>query len=186
MCYHNYTQHNGCGHIGEMHNTPWTLCSAAQKRLSDLRGPMSPPLFPAAAPAQNAMPSRKPSKLGKILSAGLSRSATSSSSGTYRTVSGASSISRTSTSSTIATPVEGTAGIPDHQLEAVKCTGYDVQTRTNVSSEMEVCKECQKWIREMRFLIERYDKTGSVKGTTAYEEFLKFKGDLEGTVGLYR
>jgi hypothetical protein len=82
------------------------------------------------------------------------------------------------------TSVDNATGIPDYQLEAVKCRGYDVQKRTNVSSEMEVCKECQKWIREMRFLLQRYDKTGSVKGTTAFEEFLRFKGE-EGTDGLY-
>jgi hypothetical protein len=81
--------------------------------------------------------------------------------------------------------IDGTSGIPEHQFKAVKCTGYDVEQNAKVSSGMEVCKECKKWIREMRFLLERYDKTGSVKGTSAFEEFLRFKGE-EGTDGLYR
>lgn len=50
--------------------------------------------------------------------------------------------------------------------------------RTLVTPEMEVCKECMHWIEQMRFLIERYKKTGSVKGMAAYEEFLKPRGPL--------
>jgi hypothetical protein len=48
---------------------------------------------------------------------------------------------------------------------------------------MDVCKECKRWIREMRFVIERFEKTGSVKGTKAFEEFLRFRGEGEA---LYR
>lgn len=68
--------------------------------------------------------------------------------------------------------------IPDYQLAAVMCKGGDVVRRTLVSSEMEVCKECRRWIEEMRFLLTRYDKTGSVKGMAVYEEFLKPRGPL--------
>lgn len=38
---------------------------------------------------------------------------------------------------------------------------------------MRVCNECEKWIREMKFMVERWEKTGSIKGFRAFEEFLK-------------
>lgn len=179
MCYHNYTQHNGCSHLGESHTQPWTLCPEAEARLTQLRGPMSPPLSPASAfpqPQRTASTSSS-SRIGKrfaSFSATLSRSSTTASlSSNRRAVSGPSP-SRASTSSYISAG-GGEWGIPDHQLEAVKCK--QPERRTQVSSEMDVCKECAKWIREMRFLLERYEKTGVVKGTRAFEEFLRTRGE---------
>lgn len=79
----------------------------------------------------------------------------------------------------------GSGTITDYESEAIKCRNEeDLQKRTLVSSKMQVCKVCQKWIREMQSMIQRYDKTGSVKGTRAFEEFLKFKscgGDGQDT-----
>lgn len=49
---------------------------------------------------------------------------------------------------------------------------------------MDVCKNCQSYISAMRSMIERYDKTGVIKGTDAFEEFLRFRGDDEAD-GLY-
>ena len=49
---------------------------------------------------------------------------------------------------------------------------------------MRVCKECERWIREMQFMIARWEKTGSVRGTSAFEEFLKERS--VGERDLYR
>jgi hypothetical protein len=84
------------------------------------------------------------------------------------------SLTRSNTAGTHEVKVTGSGDIPGHEFETVKCKAPDVHRRTTVSSQMEVCKECQKWIREMRFLVQRYDKTGCVKGTRAFEEFLRF------------
>jgi hypothetical protein len=70
------------------------------------------------------------------------------------------------------------AALPAHQLNAVRCA--EPTKRTRVSSEMNVCKECQRWIGDMRYLVQRYDKTGSVKGTAAFEEFLRGRGEGGG------
>jgi hypothetical protein len=68
--------------------------------------------------------------------------------------------------------------LPDHQLAAVKCA--DPIKRTHVSRGMVVCKDCEKWIGQMRSMIQRYDKTGSVRGTSAFEKFLKWEGEGGG------
>ncbi|KAF2182473.1 hypothetical protein K469DRAFT_233931 [Zopfia rhizophila CBS 207.26] len=180
MCYHNYTCHNGCGHIGESHISPITLCADAEQRLALRRGPMSPPL-PTSPPPKNTFPFPPPkhrptSKLHKRIasfSASISRTTSSASmASSRRAVSGP---SRTSTSSFASSGAE--LGIADHELEAVKCERP--QKRSLVSNGMDVCKECGKWVREMRFMLERFDKTGSVRGTGAFEEFLKGRANNE-------
>jgi hypothetical protein len=45
---------------------------------------------------------------------------------------------------------------------------------------MNVCKECKRWIGDMRSMIERYDKTGSIRGTAAFEAFLRWQGEGGG------
>ena len=70
-----------------------------------------------------------------------------------------------------------------YELESARCKGIDVERRELTQSEvvrqgggkevMRVCKECEKWMREMRFMIDRWEKTGSIRGTSAFEEFLK-------------
>ncbi|RMZ72662.1 heme binding [Pyrenophora seminiperda CCB06] len=165
MCYHNYSQHNGCGHIGESHNHPWTLCDAAVQRLNDLRGPGSPPVSP---PATNfhAPPKRTSS--------------------TRRFFSLSGQLSRSSTSASLSSSRRGTSGpsaldystLPDHQLVAVKCDAP--VKRTHVSRDMAVCKDCARWITQMRHMIQRYDKTGSIRGTSAFEKFLKWEGEGGG------
>ncbi|KAF1992715.1 hypothetical protein P154DRAFT_528265 [Amniculicola lignicola CBS 123094] len=181
MCYHNYTQHSGCGHLGECHTQGWTLCAQAERRLADYRGPMSPPLSPpeynmGPPPKRNSTSAAKFTKRMFSFPTNLARHASSTTQSSRRAVSGP-SISRASTSSYVST---NDAGIRDHEWEVAKCKGDDVTRRTMVSSEMEVCKECMRWIKEMRFMIERYEKTGSVRGTGAFEEFLKWRADSVG------
>lgn len=70
------------------------------------------------------------------------------------------------------------ATLPDHQLNAVRCT--DPIKRSQISRQMDVCKECKRWVGDMRGMLERYDKTGSIRGTSAFEEFLKWRGEGAG------
>jgi hypothetical protein len=67
------------------------------------------------------------------------------------------------------------ATLPDHQLVAVKCE-QSIKS-THVSREMDVCKTCKRWIDDMRSMLVRYDKTGSIRGTGAFEKFLKGEED---------
>jgi hypothetical protein len=45
---------------------------------------------------------------------------------------------------------------------------------------MDVCKVCKYWIDNMRSMLVRYDKTGSIRGTAAFEKFLQSEGDGAG------
>lgn len=45
---------------------------------------------------------------------------------------------------------------------------------------MDVCKECKRCLEEMRHMLERYDKSGSVRGTAGFERFLKYEGEGGG------
>jgi hypothetical protein len=175
MCFHNYTQFNGCGHVGEVHTHPWTLCDLALNRLNDLRGPNTPPLSPAAT---SFVPPKRTASTRRF----FSRSNTTAS---RRTISGppGPASPRDSSSSngsyTYAPSVElNYATLPDHQLLAVKCA--QPQKSTRVSREMAVCKTCKRWIEDMRSMLVRYDKTGSVRGTGAFEKFLKGEGEGGG------
>jgi hypothetical protein len=38
---------------------------------------------------------------------------------------------------------------------------------------MDVCKSCKRGIDDMRSMLGRYDRTGCIKGTGAFEKFLK-------------
>ncbi|KAH7088787.1 hypothetical protein FB567DRAFT_318216 [Paraphoma chrysanthemicola] len=185
MCFHNYTQHNGCGHLGESHTHPWTLCDAALQRLNGLRGPNSPPL---SSPVQNFQPPKRASSTRRFfsLSQTLSRSNTTASTSSRRTTSGPPGTPRDSLSShgswTPAAAAPATAlnydTLPDHQLLAVRCS--NPTRRTHVSREMDVCKVCKGWVNDMRSMLVRYDKTGSIRGTTAFEKFLKPEGEGAG------
>ncbi|KAF2268698.1 hypothetical protein CC78DRAFT_529698 [Lojkania enalia] len=172
MCFHNYTQHNGCGHIGEVHDCPWALCADAEKRLAEYRGTTTLPSPPLSPPTMSFPLQKRRSTTKRFFSFNTpSRHTSSASTSSRRTVSQPpNSLSRASTSSFADS---GNGGIADHELEAVKCRGEKIERRTMVSNEMQVCKECKKWIREMRFMIERFDKTGNIRGTKAFEEFLK-------------
>jgi hypothetical protein len=64
------------------------------------------------------------------------------------------------------------ATLPDHQLNAARC--QNPSKRSQISREMNVCKECKRWIGDMRSMVERYDKTGSIRGTSAFEAFLRW------------
>ncbi|KAH6613898.1 hypothetical protein C7974DRAFT_66472, partial [Boeremia exigua] len=168
---------NGCGHIGESHSQPWTLCDTALHRLNDLRGPMSPPLSPAATPA----PMKRSASTRRFfsLSQTISRSASTTS---RRNVSSPDSASETSYFAA-ADPVKplNYATLPAHQLNAVRCA--EPTKKSAISREMDVCKECKRWLADMRGMLARYDKTGSIKGTAAFEAFLKWQsegGDGEG------
>ncbi|KAH8724880.1 hypothetical protein GQ44DRAFT_707973 [Phaeosphaeriaceae sp. PMI808] len=186
MCFHNFTQHNGCGHMGETHACPWTLCPAALQRLNDLRGPNSPPISSVGA-TPNFAPPKRNSSTRRFFSIGstLSRSNTTASIVSRRsTTSGAPSTSRDSMSShgSFTPGVTGMeinySTLPDHQLIAVRCAQPTKVSK--VSRDMVVCKVCKRWIEDMRSMIARYDKTGSVMGTGAFEKFLKPAGDAGG------
>lgn len=69
--------------------------------------------------------------------------------------------------------------LPDHQLNAVRC--QNPSKRTQISRDMNVCKECKRWIGDMRSMVERYDKTGSIKGTSAFETFLRWQDGNGGS-----
>jgi hypothetical protein len=45
---------------------------------------------------------------------------------------------------------------------------------------MKVCKLCQKNVDDMRSMLARYDKTGNIRGTIAFEKFLKWEGEGAG------
>lgn len=45
---------------------------------------------------------------------------------------------------------------------------------------MVVCKDCARWIESMRTMIKFYDKNGSIRGTAAFEKFLKWEGEGGG------
>lgn len=72
--------------------------------------------------------------------------------------------------------------LPDHQLLAVRCA--DPSMRTQVSRDMDVCKECKRWIVDMQHMLARYEKTGSIKGTLAFDEFLNFKAEAAAAASL--
>ncbi|KAL5117860.1 hypothetical protein ACEQ8H_004178 [Pleosporales sp. CAS-2024a] len=193
MCFHNYSQHSGCGHLGESHTQPWELCNVAISKLHRLRGPMSPPLSPA--PTSSALPKRSPSTR-RFFS--LSRSNTTASqrmSNSYLPATPCESTSSTATTGTAtpATPATPTPPPPpppppappaaqlldystlaDHELKAVRCA--TPIERTHVSRQMAVCKNCARWLDDMRSMLARYDKTGSIRGTAAFEKFLKPQG----------
>lgn len=182
MCFHNYTSHNGCGHLGESHTQPWTLCDHALHRLNALRGPNSPRLSP---PVANSPPPKRSSSSRRFfsLSGTLSRSSTNASSTSRRAVSGPSGMMtpRASTSSYgsyVPTMALDYSTLPDHQLIAVKCE--NPTKRTHVTREMRVCKNCERGIADMRNMLARYDKTGSVMGTSAFERFLRREGEGGG------
>ena len=136
---------------------------------------MSPPLSPptAGAPVKRSASTRRFFSLSQTISR-------STSTASRRTVS---SLDDARDSSTYFSPVEPAnalnyATLPDHQLNAVRCG--DPTKRTQISREMNVCKECKRWIGDMRSMIERYDKTGSIRGTVAFEAFLRWQGEGGG------
>lgn len=52
-------------------------------------------------------------------------------------------------------------------------------------SKMSICKTCAKAVSDMRFMIEIFDKKGSIKGTSAFDEFLRLRGDAVGGKEMY-
>ncbi|KAF1979248.1 hypothetical protein BU23DRAFT_549264 [Bimuria novae-zelandiae CBS 107.79] len=177
MCYANFTQHSGCGHIGESCTQPLTLCDDAIQRLYSLRGPNSPLISPPATQFF-APPNRSASKRRFFsLSGTLSRSSSTVSRQSERPSLRSANPSFTPTTTV---PVDiDYKGLPEHQVNAVKCK-VPVR-RSQVASEMDVCPECKKSLNDMRSMLERYDKTGSIRGTTAFEQFLRFGDDRNYT-----
>ena len=178
MCYANFTQHSGCGHIGESQTRPVTLCDHALRRLFELRGPNSPPLSePAAAHGVHGPPQKRSASKRRFfsLSGTLSRTASvtsrrtaSTGPGVRRSTSAASSFTPTTT---VLTQLDY-ATLPQHQLNAVRCA--ELVRRSQVAIEMDVCQNCKTALMAMRNMLERYEKTGSIRGTTAFEQFLRF------------
>jgi hypothetical protein len=131
---------------------------------------MSPPLSPAVP---NPAPVKRSGSTRRFfsLSQQISRSASTAS---RRTIS---SPDPTDANGYFSSSEPGAAlnyaTLPDHQLNAVRC--QNPSKRSQISREMNVCKECKRWIGDMRNMVERYDKTGSIRGTSAFEAFLRWQ-----------
>jgi hypothetical protein len=171
MCFENHTYHNGCGHVGELHDQPWTLCAVAEGLLREryppwFGVPISPPPHSPTFPTKRMSTARRFFSMGPPLNRHRSTTSTSS----RRTASGP-TLSRSSTSS-FASAAD--TKIPEHVLKEVRCREPGSVTRREmVSSDMQVCKECLVAIQDMRALVEAYDRTGSVRGTRAFARFLE-------------
>lgn len=180
MCYHNYTQHSGCGHYGEVYTNRYTVCPTVYAQLSSKRGPSSPPLNP---PPEFMPPPPPPKRSSTVLvkdksrrffsvGAVLSRSSTSASVPSRRAVSGPEQpVSRTSTSSSI--DYNNELGVPDHELAAAAEACPDLRTQTKVCTDPgQVCRECLRWIEPLRMMLRNYDQRKGIRGTEAFREFL--------------
>ncbi|KAF2709063.1 hypothetical protein K504DRAFT_468271 [Pleomassaria siparia CBS 279.74] len=189
MCWLNYSQHMGCGHYGPPATNAYSLCVVGQKALLDRRGPSSPPLMsPSSAPAPP--PLKRSSTLGRFFESSVKRSASTTTA--RRAVSGPSggtSASRLSMeTSTVRFGLDVTPGsqrnatITDAELKAVLCKGEELKKRARVwnGDEINICIKCKETISDMRFMIERLDKTGSIKGTKAFTDFLQLRGEALG------
>ncbi|PSN61751.1 hypothetical protein BS50DRAFT_651147 [Corynespora cassiicola Philippines] len=186
MCQHNSTRHNGCGHMGESHTHPYTLCPHALEKLSTLRGPNTAPLYSQAPSAPNTLKrsntstSQKPSFFRRFTSMPARSNTTASAPpppSTRRPRHSRSASTPGGAQPRASTSAQRPAGpVTDHELKVVLCRGEALEERTVVSSEMQVCKECQYWIEQMRELVTQYKKSGSVKGFMAFREFLEGSG----------
>lgn len=137
---------------------------------------MSPPLSPALpnpAPVKRSASTRRFFSLSQT----ISRSASTASRRAVSPDSSAEASYFSPTSESV--KVLDYATLPDHQLTAVRCA--DPTKRSQISREMNVCKECKRWIGDMRNMIERYDKTGSIRGTSAFEVFLRYQSEAGGS-----
>ncbi|KAF2248970.1 hypothetical protein BU26DRAFT_309303 [Trematosphaeria pertusa] len=179
MCWHNYTQHSGCGHIGECYgHNKFQPCDAAWQRLAAQRGPSSPPpipqhiTFPLGPPPKPASKGSLIKRPFRSMSNSVKRSPTTASTTSTRSASNPTeSIPRSSTSSFSATG--GLVwGMSDHEWEMYQCT--PLTERVIVSSgKSTLCPECKKWVDEMRDMLFRLEKSNSVMGTAAFREFLR-------------
>lgn len=75
--------------------------------------------------------------------------------------------------------------VTDHEIKEILCEEPKKRTRVVSGSEMKICSVCMKAVEDMRFMIERFEKTGSVRGTNAFEELLKLRGDAAGGKDVY-
>jgi hypothetical protein len=167
MYHHNFTQHVGCGHISETHLQPWTLCTDAEKRLSERLGQAMQPSPPQGSTYVQRNASSSSSGLRQRLKVRLLLSPTSNTPSSYA--------SPTSTPS-----LASLHGLPMHEIQAITCMKSVQRTHTSAGAKMDVCGECKVWMSAMWSMLERYDKTGCIKGTRAYDEFLRDKAEVEG------
>ena len=75
--------------------------------------------------------------------------------------------------------------VTDHEIKEILCEEPGKRTRVASGGEMQICELCRKSVDDMRFMIQRFEKTGSVKGTKAFEDFLKLRGDAVGGKDVY-
>jgi len=161
MCYINITIHNGCGHRAPSTSDPYTLCDAALARLAAATGNSADSLpMPPPPPPKSKRMSTNSGRFSSFKALG-------------RTSSTSSMLSKRSVSDSVTSPTSSSFAWkpPPHMMIAARCEVPEERERAN--SGMDVCAECQKWINEMRFLVERYDRTWNVKGCKAFDEFLR-------------
>jgi hypothetical protein len=75
--------------------------------------------------------------------------------------------------------------ITDHEMKEILCEEPERRMRVGSGGEMQICTVCRKSIEDMRFMIERFEKSGSIRGTTAFDEFLRLRGDAVGGKDVY-
>lgn len=56
-----------------------------------------------------------------------------------------------------------------------KCPNLKLQTVVGNGDGNRVCKECKRWIENMRNMIIGYDKGRGVRGNIAFQEFLEMR-----------
>lgn len=176
MCYHNYTQYSGCGHFGEAPER-YTLCNPVYAEVYAKRGPSSP--LPVPPEEYFKQPMRRSTTKRKTrffsMSNVLERSGTTKSFSSRRAVSGPENGggSRDSRSSF----AEGRSGISilEHELKeaAQRCPNIQDKTQVGNNAPGQVCEECRKWIDSLRIMLKTYEEGKGVRGTKAFEEFLK-------------
>ncbi|KAF9739526.1 hypothetical protein PMIN02_005821 [Paraphaeosphaeria minitans] len=172
MRWHNYTQHSGCGHYGEVYNERYTLCQPTYQTLMSKRGPSSPPIAPPQDFTFFPQPAKRSNttKSGRFF--GLRRSSTAASTSSRRAASGPGSVGLNRASTTSGASNQ----FPDYEMLPQVQACPELKTRTIVTQSVDksqVCSECSKWIEHMRNMIAGYDKRRGLRGSAAFKEFLE-------------
>ncbi|KAF2496662.1 hypothetical protein BU16DRAFT_525815 [Lophium mytilinum] len=160
MCYLNITIHNGCGHRAPSVSDPYTLCNEALVRLAEATGNIADSMPPPPPPRPKRTSTSISGRFTSLKALG-------------RTSSTSSTISKRSVSDSVTSPISSSFAWKASPSSAIAARCETPEVRERVNSGMDVCEECRRWVEEMRFLVKRYDQSGSVKGCKAFDEFLR-------------